>query len=130
MVMLTPANMAKALWMVNSRLVKVFSSLIASSWAVCGYQETCHGVLPRSIKTSDRAFMNSSDKPTHRDDHCVRGCYRIAPGEIRFFESIRGLIYSVRKGLRPLAAEETGTKERRVVTEDCWQGNAAPQVRA
>jgi hypothetical protein len=49
MVIVTPANMAKALWMVNSRLVKGFSWLIASSWPVRKHQETCQGVQPRSI---------------------------------------------------------------------------------
>jgi cytidylate kinase len=34
-VMVTPANIAKALWMVKSRLVKEFSWLIATSWGRC-----------------------------------------------------------------------------------------------
>jgi hypothetical protein len=39
--MVTPASIASADSTVNSRLVSRFSSLIASSWAVRGNQETC-----------------------------------------------------------------------------------------
>jgi hypothetical protein len=62
-VIVTPASIANALSTVNSRLVRRFSSLIDSSWAVRGYQETCQRVQPRLIKGGpDAAFMNSSDK--------------------------------------------------------------------